>query len=74
MNIVGVKVKRIRELRGWSQEQLAAKCNLVGWDISRGTLAKIEAKIRRVTDFEVVHLAKALNVREQDLFSENEYG
>lgn len=70
MNLVGYAIKTLRIRKGLTQEQLTAKCNLVGWDISRGTLAKIESKVRRVTDYEVAYLAKALGVREQDLFNE----
>lgn len=70
MNLVGYAIKTLRMSKGLTQEQLTAKCNLVGWDISRGTLAKIESKVRRVTDYEVCYLAKALEVREQDLFNE----
>jgi transcriptional regulator with XRE-family HTH domain len=62
MNIIGENVRVIRESKGWTQEQLAAKCNLLEWNISRSTLAKIEAKVRRVTDIEVKLLATALKV------------
>lgn len=48
---------------------LVARLNLLGWDLSRGTLAKIEARIRWIADFEVVQLAKALGVAPGDLFS-----
>ena len=63
-NIVG---KRVHEARRkfkppLSQEALAARLELDGWKISRGTLSKIEAGIRRVTDFEVMSLAKTLKV------------
>lgn len=44
MNIVGSNVRKIRENNNWTQEQLTAKCNLLEWNISRGTLAKIESK------------------------------
>jgi hypothetical protein len=39
---------------------LVAKLNLLGWDISRETLAKIEAQFRWVADFELLQLAEAL--------------
>jgi threonine aldolase len=39
---------------------LQARCNLLGWGISRETLAKIESQIRWVADAELVCLAKAL--------------
>lgn len=68
MNIVGINVRKIRETNEWTQDQLAAKCNLLKWNISRGTLAKIEASVRRVTDIEVKILAQVLNVPIDDLF------
>jgi|GEM_PF-3149871 len=45
-----------------------ARLNLQGWDLSRGTYAKVEAQIRWIADFEVVHLAEALGVKPGDLF------
>ncbi|WP_409438757.1 helix-turn-helix domain-containing protein [Psychromonas sp. GE-S-Ul-11] len=68
MNIVGKNVRKIREKNDWTQEQLAARCNLLEWNISRGTLAKIEAKVRRVTDVEVELLAEALGANIEALF------
>jgi transcriptional regulator with XRE-family HTH domain len=68
MNIVGENVKSIREKKGLTQEQLSAKCNVLEWNISRGTLAKIEVKVRRVTDIEVKLLALALKVEIKYLF------
>jgi transcriptional regulator with XRE-family HTH domain len=62
MNRVGPKVRELRERGGMTQEQLTARCNLVGFNISRGTLAKIESRGRRITDEEVGLLAKALKV------------
>ena len=68
MNIVGIKAKAQRESLGWTQEQLVARCNLIGWNISRSTLAKIESKVRRVTDTEIVFLSRALKVKIELLF------
>lgn len=59
-NIVGPIVRELREQHGLTQAQLAAKINVLGWDISRETLAKIESQIRWVADFELLELAKAL--------------
>ena len=66
-NIVGPIVRELREKQGLSQAQLAAKINLHGWDISRETLAKIEAQIRWVADFEIFSLAEALGVEATEL-------
>lgn len=68
MNIVGSTVRKIRESKNMTQEQLVAHCNLIGWSISRGTLAKIESKVRCVTDKEVLLLATALKVSPEQLY------
>ncbi len=68
MNIIGPQVKWLREQRDMTQNELVAHCNLVGLGISRSTLAKIESKVRRVTDSEVALLAKALKVDMSELY------
>ncbi|WAC21100.1 helix-turn-helix transcriptional regulator [Luteolibacter sp. SL250] len=66
-NLVGDRIRKLRTVEGISQDALAAKCQAAGWDISRGTFAKIEAGLRRVNDAEVVVLAKVLNRDVSDL-------
>jgi transcriptional regulator with XRE-family HTH domain len=68
MNVIGPKVREIRESKELTQEELVAKCNLLQWDISRSTLAKIESQVRRITDEEVALLAKALKVEVNALY------
>ena len=68
MNTIGPKIRNIREKQKLTQEQLVARCNLLKWNISRSTLAKIESQVRRITDVEVKLLATALKVPIQDLF------
>jgi transcriptional regulator with XRE-family HTH domain len=67
-NLVGPTIRRLREAHEWTQETLAARCNLSGCDITRGTLAKIEAEIRGVNDRELITIASALGVSIGDLF------
>ena len=62
MNVVGPQVRQLRETHNMTQEDLTARCNIVGFNISRGTLAKIESQVRQVTDKEAALLAKALKV------------
>jgi DNA-binding XRE family transcriptional regulator len=52
---------------GLTQEQLAARCQLRGLDISRGTLSQIEAQLRCVVDSELLLLAKVLRVSADEL-------
>jgi transcriptional regulator with XRE-family HTH domain len=68
MNVIGPKVKALRASKRMTQEALAARCNIKKWDISRSTLAKIEAQVRRVNDEEVALLAQALNVDIEELY------
>ena len=67
-NIIGPVARRLRNNQGISQEALAAKCQLTGWDISREGIAKIESQIRGVSDIELLKLAKALRVHFLVLF------
>ena len=69
MNIVGPQVRALRESQGMTQEELTTKCNLLDWDISRSSLAKIESQVRRVTDIEVALLSEALHVQIVRLFT-----
>jgi len=73
-NVVGAQVRKIRDAHVWSQEMLAARCNRYGWDVSRGTVAKLEAKIRCVNDEELRILARALKVSVDDLYPESGRG
>lgn len=59
MNVVGPQVRQLRETQRMAQEGFTARCNIVGLNISRSTLAKIESQVRKVTDNEVALLAKA---------------
>lgn len=61
-NIVGPVVKELRVKSGLSQPQLAAKINLLGWDVSRDILARIECQTRWVADFEILTLATSLRI------------
>ena len=61
-NVVGPVVSQIRKEKGLTQAELCAKLNLLGWDISRDTLAKLETQVRWVADFELLKLAEALQV------------
>ncbi len=70
MNAIGKRVKSLREAQSLTQAELSARCNLLEWDITRGTLAKIEAGVRKVSDKEALLLAKALKVSIEDVFLE----
>ncbi|MFH1066871.1 MAG: helix-turn-helix transcriptional regulator [bacterium] len=68
-NAVGTTIRKMRASKGLTQAMLVARCNVAGLDISRGTLAKIEAQIRGVSDIELFIIAKIFKVKIEDLFS-----
>jgi transcriptional regulator with XRE-family HTH domain len=68
MNLIGPNIREIRKRMNLSQKDLVARCNLQGWDISRGTLAKIESQTRKISDGEVFYLSLALKVEIGELF------
>ncbi|MEI6351747.1 MAG: helix-turn-helix transcriptional regulator [Verrucomicrobiota bacterium] len=67
-NVIGPQLRRIRYEKGMTQEALAAVLQRAGWDISRTSLAKIEAQLRWVADCELFILADVLGVRMEQLF------
>ena len=65
-------MRELRHRMGWSQETLAAKCQMAGWDISRSIVAAIEGRVRWVGDFELVSLAAVFQVAPAELFPAGE--
>ncbi len=67
-NIVGPRIRKLRREKGLTQEMLAARIGVLGWDVSRDVLARVEAQMRCVTDAELLYFADALDVRVDALF------
>lgn len=67
-NVVGFQIQKARYQLGLTQEQFAARCQMAGLDISRGTLAQIESRVRYITDEELFIIASTLNTSLEDLF------
>jgi hypothetical protein len=66
-NAAGPHIRKFRVARELSQDQLAAKVQLLGLDIDRVTIAKIESQIRSLYDFELAVIAAALNISTAEL-------
>lgn len=69
-NVCGPQVARFRNRMGLSQSQLAAKCQLAGWDISRDIIARIEGGVRCVGDLELAALSHVLCAPLEGLYPE----
>ena len=61
-NLTGDVLRKVREEAGLTQDDVARRCQLTGWDISRDTITKIELNRRLVADYEIHLLAAALSV------------
>lgn len=69
-NICGEQIAKYRKQSGKSQRQLADALQLLGLDVDKNAIQRIEAGKRFVTDIEIVYLAKVLNVSYTDLLDE----
>ena len=68
-NCIGPQVRKLRNAKGLTQEQLSARMQLAGLhSIDRVGVAKIEAQIRSVFDYEAAVIAAELSVDPSDLF------
>jgi transcriptional regulator with XRE-family HTH domain len=70
LNVVGATLRRLRLERTLTQAQLAAKCSILGWDVSAGTIAKVETHLRSVYDAELLIYARVLRVPLTALYPE----
>ena len=66
--IIGENIRKYRNAQGMTQEQLSAQLQVRGCDISRGTLAKIEAGIRHISVQELNAIKAILDISYDDLF------
>lgn len=64
---IGRNIRQLRHGAGLTQEQLASRMQIEGCDISRGTLAKIEAGIRHLYANELKCLKKVLGAAYEDI-------
>ena len=65
---LGARIRQIREQRNLTQEQLSAKLQLCGCDITRSALAKIEVGQRHVYPDEIKIIKEILRVTFDELF------
>ena len=69
-NIIGQNVAKFRYQRGWTQDELVGKLQLLGLYMTRDILANIETKRCVVTDKQIEYFAEVFGVKEGDLFPE----
>lgn len=65
---VGNNVRSLREAKKVTQDELAAKLQINGCDITRSAVAKIEVGQRHMYPDEIILIKKILNVSYDDIF------
>ena len=66
-NICGQNVRKLRENKKMSQDQLAAKLQTEGLGVNQNSISRIETGKRIVADFELKAIATVLSVSIDDL-------
>ena len=66
-NFCGKKVAEFRKAMKKSQRQLADALQILGLDVDKNAIQRIEAGKRFVTDIEIVYLCKALGITVNEL-------
>ena len=68
LNIIGPKIKYFRKQKKITQEDLCARMQVMGYQISRSDISKIENGKKFIADFEVLGFANALKISILDLY------
>lgn len=71
-NIIGSKIVAIRKAKRMKQKDFLARLQTFGLDISPTSLSRLEGQYRLVQDYELVAIAKALEVSVQELLGEQQ--
>ena len=67
-NVCGKNIARLRKNLKLSQRALADKLQLLGLDIDKNAIQRMESGQRFITDIEILFLADALETTLQNLF------
>ena len=67
-NFIGRNVSRLRYQRGWTQDELVAKLQIHGCDITRDIVASVEILRSTATDKQVWYLAVVFDVDLKELY------
>lgn len=61
-NLIGSRFAEYRKATGLSQKKFADRLQLLGLDIDKNAIQRIECGKRFVTDIELVYICKALEI------------
>lgn len=70
LNIVSAKIRYYRNLNKWSYQKLSDKLMILGIDIHKQALYRIEKGQRTVVDYELCGFAKCFKITLDELLNE----
>ena len=70
-NISGLRVKELRKALQISQRELSDRLQVVGLDIDKNAVQRMESGQRFITDIEVISLAKVFGITVEELLESN---
>ena len=65
---IGNNIRLLREMAGLTQETMSARLQLLGCDITRSAVAKIEVGQRHLYPDEIILIKNILNTTYDDIF------
>ena len=68
---IGNNIRHLRERAGLTQEQVAAKLQIGGCDITRSAVAKIEVGQRHLYPDEIILLKEILGTSYEEIFEQD---
>ena len=66
---IGANIRMLRTRAGMTQELLASKLQLLGCDVTRSSIAKIEVGQRHLYPDEIVLIKEILNTSYEEIFN-----
>ncbi len=70
-NLIGTRFAEFRKAIGLSQKKFADRLQLLGLDVDKNAIQRIECGKRFVTDIELVYICKALGIDPNTLLEWN---
>ena len=68
---IGQNIRKLRERVDMTQDELAAKLQVCGCDITRSAVAKIEVGQRHIYPDELMLIKRILNVDYEEIFAQD---
>lgn len=69
-NVICKNLRRFRKMRGLTQDQLAARMQVMNVNLTQELISRIERNTRIVTDYELACFCRALDVTVAEMLSD----